>query len=242
MKEKLTKEDVGYAQIKNEVLTDTKISLKAKGLFAYLYSKPDDWDFSGDRMSKENMEGRKAIYSALKELENEGYLQREKRPDGKVVYSISFNKKPNVQNGQQAKKPDARNGKEPKRQRAETGSISNKESLTNKEVITNKEIINENSSIEKQIGEVIYLFKNLNPMYKTWFNRNPVRKKCQELLETFGFVKVKNAIGFAESIIAIEFAPEITTPAELGSKWGKLQAYYMKKKINHQNKGKNYDE
>jgi hypothetical protein len=242
MKEKLTKESTGYAQIKNEVLVDTKISLKAKGLFAYLYSKPDDWDFSGDRMAKENMEGRRAIYAALKELETEGYLSRTKKPDGKVVYHISFTKKPNVQNGQQAKKPNARNSKEPKQQRAKTGSISNKEIITNKEVDSNKEIINENSPIEKQIGEVIYLFRNLNPMYKTWFNRNPVRKKCQELLETFGFVKVKNAIGFAESIIAVEFAPEITTPAELGTKWGKLQAYYMKKKVSNQNKGKNYDD
>lgn len=255
MKEKLTKEDVGYAQIKNEVLTDTKISLKAKGLFAYLYSKPDDWDFSGDRMAKENMEGRKAIYSALKELEDEGYLNREKKPDGKVVYHISFTKKPNVQNGQQAKKglnnPVAQNGKEPKRQRAKTGSISNKESLTNKEDITNKEIIiseqkkeivDENSPIEKQIAEVIYMFRNLNPTFNTWYGRNPVRKKCQELLEKFGFKKVKTAIQFAESIIAIEFAPEITTPAELWSKWGKLQAYWLKKANNYQNKGRNYDE
>lgn len=138
MKEKLTKESTGYAQIKNEVLIDTKISLKAKGLFAYLYSKPDDWDFSGDRMAKENMEGRRAIYAALKELETEGYLSRTKKHDGKVVYHISFTKKPNVQNGQQAKKPNARNSKEPKQQRAKTGSISNKDINTNKEVIHQK--------------------------------------------------------------------------------------------------------
>ena len=251
MKEKLTKESIGYAQIKNEVLTDTKISLKAKGLFAYLYSKPDDWDFSGDRMAKENMEGRKAIYAALKELEIEGYLSRTKKPDGKVVYHISFSKKPTVQNGQQEKKPVDQNGKEPKRQRTKMGSISNKESLTNKEDITNKEIItseekkeiiDENSPMEKQIAEVIYLFQNLNPTYNTWYGRNPVRKKCQELLEKFGFQKVKTAIHFAESIIAIEFAPEITTPAELWSKWGKLQAYWLKKANNHNNKGRNYDE
>ena len=154
-----------------------------------------------------------------------------------MVYHLSY-----TQNSNEAEKPDCGNSNKPKQHVAKTATVSNKEIITNKELDSNKEIINENSPIEKQIGEVIYLFKNLNPMYKTWFNRNPVRKKCQELLDTFGFVKVKNAIGFAESIIAVEFAPEITTPAELGTKWGKLQAYYMKKMVANQNKGKNYDE
>lgn len=138
MKEKLTKESVGYAQIKNEVLQDKYLSLKAKGMFAYIYSKPDDWDFSGDRMAQENLDGRKSIYSALKELESSGYLERIKRPDGKSDYHIRYTKKPDVQKGQEATEPNAQNGKEPKRQEAEKGSISNKEIITNKENITNK--------------------------------------------------------------------------------------------------------
>jgi hypothetical protein len=147
MKEKLTKEDVGFAQIKNDVLTDGNLSLKAKGLFAYLYSKPDDWDFSGDRMADENLDGRKSIYSALKELEKSGYLIRTKRPDGRVDYQISHSKKPNVQKGQQAKinektySPKRSTGQQektaetsPTAQRGQLGSISNTElNITNKE-------------------------------------------------------------------------------------------------------------
>jgi len=128
MKEKLTKESVDFTQIKNEVLQDKKLSLKAKGLFAYMYSKPDDWDFSGDRIAKENADGRKSIYVALKELESLNYLDRIKRPDGKSDYYIHYSKKPN-----------APKSKEPKRQRAKKVRISNKELITNIDPITNKE-------------------------------------------------------------------------------------------------------
>jgi len=152
MKEKLTKEDVGFAQIKNEVLTDANLSLKAKGLFAYLYSKPNDWDFSGDRMADENLDGRKSIYSALKELEQSGYLTRTKKPDGRVDYHISHHKKPNVQNGQQAQKQEKANcpkrsiGKQaktaeisPTAQKGHLGSISNTDlNITNKEFALTK--------------------------------------------------------------------------------------------------------
>ena len=235
--EKLKKIDVPFTQVANCVLNDKKLSWKAKGMFAYLYSKPTGWDFSSHRIINDGKDRRDSVMGIIQELEKAGYLKRKKKGDRKMEYILTYN--PELEN------PTLSKSEKPKVGKAQGGIIppvSNKEIIINKELDSNKELINENSPIEKQIGEVIYLFKNLNPMYKTWFNRNPVRKKCQELLETFGFVKVKNAIGFAETIIAIEFAPEITSPAELGSKWGKLQAYYMKKKVGHQTKGKNYDE
>jgi len=156
MKEKLTRQDVGFAQIKNEVLSDPNLSLKAKGLFAYLYSKPNDWNFSGERIVKESLEGRKAIYSGLKELEENGYLIRSKQPDGRVDYYITYNKEPNVQNGQKAKKPIAQKGKEPKGQTAQTGSISNKELLQTNS-LTNKDdkILKKTEKFIKEVKEIL---------------------------------------------------------------------------------------
>ncbi len=40
MKEKLKKQDVGFAQVKNDVLGDPSLSWKAKGIYAYLYGNP----------------------------------------------------------------------------------------------------------------------------------------------------------------------------------------------------------
>lgn len=66
----------GWSSTPNDLLNDSKISFKAKGLYAYINSKPDNWDFSIDRMSDQTKEGRDSIRSGIKELEDAGWLQR----------------------------------------------------------------------------------------------------------------------------------------------------------------------
>lgn len=65
-----------YATIPNELVNSAEISLKAKGLFAYIQSKPDGWDFSAEKIANQVKEGLPAVMSALKELEVNGYLIR----------------------------------------------------------------------------------------------------------------------------------------------------------------------
>ena len=67
-----------YNQALNELLNNKKISLKAKGLFEYLQSKPDGWKVSEERISLQLKEGKSAIREALHELEKFGYLRRER--------------------------------------------------------------------------------------------------------------------------------------------------------------------
>ncbi len=238
MKEKLKKDEVGFTQVKNTILADKNLSLKAKGLYGLIYSKPENWDFAVERLAKESRDNFDGTNNAVKELETFGYLERVKRPDGRKDWHIHI-------------EPTREKPKLGKTQVGKIQTISNKEKrvIKKKKVINNsetgvsvvdKEIIDQNSPIEKQIAEIIFRFKNLNPIYKTWFTRNPVREKCRTLLEEFGFIKIVNAINFAEKIIADKYAPTITTPAELESKWGKLQAYYLKIK-EQKPTGKNYD-
>lgn len=66
----------GYTVISNSVLRNKNISLKAKGLYAYMWSLPDDWNYSVEGLTKVLKEGKDAINMALKELEREGYLVR----------------------------------------------------------------------------------------------------------------------------------------------------------------------
>ncbi len=77
-----------YATIGNDVLQTNKISLKAKGLLAYLISKPEGWQFSARRMALELKEGRESILSGLAELETAGLLRREKTANGRVFYHV----------------------------------------------------------------------------------------------------------------------------------------------------------
>lgn len=74
----------------NQLLNDESISLRAKGLFAYLQSKPDDWNFSGERIQNDHIEGKHSVYKALKELEEAGYLKRNKSKNQKGTWEWEY--------------------------------------------------------------------------------------------------------------------------------------------------------
>jgi len=57
-------------------VNDPKLSWKAKGIFCYLVSKPDDWRFSMDEIIKNATDQMGALKSGCKELEQTGYLER----------------------------------------------------------------------------------------------------------------------------------------------------------------------
>lgn len=67
-----------YTVMSNYHLRDKTLSLKAKGLMSFCLSLPEDWDYSVAGLVKCCNEGRSSIMSALKELEEHGYLVRER--------------------------------------------------------------------------------------------------------------------------------------------------------------------
>lgn len=54
------------------------MSFRARGILASVLSRPDNWRTNADSLANESIEGRGAILTALKELENFGYLERMK--------------------------------------------------------------------------------------------------------------------------------------------------------------------
>ena len=68
-----------FTMLKNEIVRDSKITYRARGLLTYLLSQPDHWRTNSDRLSYPETEGRDAIRSALNELSNAGYLVLLKR-------------------------------------------------------------------------------------------------------------------------------------------------------------------
>lgn len=60
--------------IPNIILNHKNLSLKSKGLCAYLLSKPDDWIFKKQVILSELKEGLDAFNSAIKELTEAGFL------------------------------------------------------------------------------------------------------------------------------------------------------------------------
>ena len=72
-----------FTQIPNAWLRDTRLSLRAKGLLGQLLTHSDGWSVTVKSLAVANSCGRDAIRTAVKELEEAGYLtRRQDRAEG----------------------------------------------------------------------------------------------------------------------------------------------------------------
>lgn len=74
---RIQKRESPYVQIDRAALEDNRLSWKARGILAYLLSKPDDWSIHLFDIVNHGTEGRDSVRSALKELETFGYAKLE---------------------------------------------------------------------------------------------------------------------------------------------------------------------
>lgn len=90
-----------YTVVDNTFIRDMNLSLKAKGLMLMMLSLPPEWDYSVAGLSAICKEGMTAIRGALKELEECGYLRRERRNSekGYFVYEYILSEIPQPYNG-----------------------------------------------------------------------------------------------------------------------------------------------
>lgn len=82
-----------YTVVSNELLNDSRLSFRARGVLAYLLSKPDGWRVRRESIAAEGKEGREAIRRALLELREAGYyhVRVERMKDGTLAsYSDLF--------------------------------------------------------------------------------------------------------------------------------------------------------
>jgi hypothetical protein len=95
-----------YTTINNTVLNDTRLTWKAKGLAAFLLSKPDDWKIVREHLIKQADDGETAVRSALQELEECGYLTRTRHQneEGKFEWEQVLHESP-LHNRPKKKKP-----------------------------------------------------------------------------------------------------------------------------------------
>jgi hypothetical protein len=68
-----------YVILDTTALLDDRLSYRAKGLHSYLMTKPEDWQVHLDYLAQQSpTEGREAVRTALTELEDAGYVKRQK--------------------------------------------------------------------------------------------------------------------------------------------------------------------
>lgn len=68
--------DDHYTQIPNAWVRDPRISFKARGVLTLIMSHRSGWSISVQSLARENQEGKDSIRSAIRELEEVGYLKR----------------------------------------------------------------------------------------------------------------------------------------------------------------------
>ncbi len=72
-----------YTVMSNHHLTNGKLSLKAKGLLSLMLSLPEEWDYTIKGLALICKEGVDSIGAAIKELEEENYITRNRIRDEK---------------------------------------------------------------------------------------------------------------------------------------------------------------
>lgn len=171
--DKIKKYTTGFAQISNIVLTDPNLSLKAKGLYSYLFSKPDGWIFYRDKILAENKDSKASYQTGINELINAGYIKRHqlKVKNGKfggAVYEfIDPNKILSTKTPQTENQSAAPQTEKPQTENQPYNNIyinNNKYNILNNKYIntTIKEKINKKEKLEKS-----HLSTGLSPKLST---------------------------------------------------------------------------
>ena len=89
-----------YVVMNNKFLRNKEMSLKAKGLLALCLSLPETWDYSLNGLVAICKENITSVRSGLKELEEHGHLQRNKKKNekGQFVYEYVIFEVPYIEN------------------------------------------------------------------------------------------------------------------------------------------------
>ena len=91
-----------YVKIPNDLVNDRTISWKAKGLFCHMASKPDNYSFTVRSLASQFPDGKSAIFAALDELKQRGWITFTKRANGQGKYKLETSLEPESDNQYEA--------------------------------------------------------------------------------------------------------------------------------------------
>lgn len=127
-----------FTVMSNYHFKEKAMSLKAKGLLSLMLSLPDDWNYSISGLVKLSKDGKDSVMSALAELEEFGYLVRNRTTNEKGQFSgIEYN----IYEQPQRDNPFADKQKEEKQQEEKQKAEKPPQLNTNKiKELNNKEL------------------------------------------------------------------------------------------------------
>jgi hypothetical protein len=210
-----------FAVTPNDLLNRDDISLKAKGLYAYFQSKPDNWSFSKKNIASQLQEGISAVKTAIKELKEIGYLETVPRKNKDGTFSgHDYILHDSPRGGKSALREIGASENQPCISKKE---LSKKES--SKKDLATFATANADAEMGKQINKIMEAFQmKLNPTIN--YGNKTQRKAVEYMLKQLGEEKVLRAIDFCYEIRTDQYAPVITTPYQMKEKWAQIKTYY----------------
>jgi len=225
------KVEARYGIAPHTILYSQQLSLRAKGLFTYMQSKPDGWEFSAERIALECSETRNTIQSAMRELVREGYLIREKlkNKDGRWKWVHILKHSPETKNPATVL---------PATVKPSTVFCANKqEGVSKKDLVRstnrNRDVAVATSAqgvFSQEGAQVIKAFEQVSSRNKNYYANTTQRKACDTLIAEYGVHMVLQAIALLPKTNTEPYFPRIYTPHELLNKWEKLRDALVSRK------------
>ncbi len=161
-----TKRTKNFTVLNNDLIRDSRLSFKARGLLQYMLSMPDDWKFYVSELAKHSSkEGESAIRSGIEELEKLGYMRRIQNRDksgkfGSVDWEVLDEPvfSPHVEKPQ-ADKPNAEKPHADNRPLLRTNGTKN---------LYNKELIDDDDSLRADLDVQMECHRSIQPIIKNY--------------------------------------------------------------------------
>jgi hypothetical protein len=189
-----------YTLINKKCSEDERLSWKAKGIWMYAFSRPDDWEFYLADLIKRSKDGIDSIKTGLKELEENGYLHRKARQnkeDGKMEgWEWYFFETP--KSDEEIKKMFPKEGKSLRRKNPPTENPT----LLNKECSINKDIKKDN------VPTMPYFLKNVSDPKKSAGHNQKNSKNVSDPKKSAGHCDPKKSAGINNVTLPINFTKD----------------------------------
>jgi hypothetical protein len=219
-----------YGVTPNDVLNNKDLSLKAKGLYGYIQSKPEDWSFTLNKIASQNKEGVESIRGAVRELEEAGYLTRYNYQNAKGQWECDYILHIIKMKPEPLTKPhtDEPHVGEPYREKPYTENPHTLVIKNSKQEEVKKNT-NNGAKAPDEIPLIIKAFEDIDPKNKTYYGHKGQRTACAFLLKEYGLDTVLDAIANLKMIYSATetpaYFPSINSPYDLKEKWLKVTQY-----------------
>ena len=173
------KKETGYVIIDKTFLEDRSLSWKAKGIMAFMLSKPDDWTFYLDELVKHSTDGKSSFRSGFNELKNAGYIRRitHRQKDGTFKWETTVHERPHT-DFPQVDNPHM-----------EKPQVDNRKLLSNNE-LSNNELSNDSNKYIVEIVNYLNGVTGKNYRTSTRKTRSLIKARINEGFTVDDFKKV----------------------------------------------------